>query len=478
MNISARPDVHPDFPSRFRGAVLRPGDATYEEARAVFQGRIPEQAGPAVIAQCVDEDDVATALRYAHERGIPIAVRSGGHDADGNSMPPAGLVVDLSQLRGITVDPDTRVVRAQPGVLLRELDAATQQHGLAVPAGTSGDTGLGGLTLGGGIGHLMRRYGATVDNLLACEMITVNGRNVRADETENRELFWALCGGGGNFGVVTAFEYRAQPVGPEVVTGMVMFPFDQAADILDALPLYMRTAPRELGLTCMLGAIPPLPMLPQEMHGQLALTLLPVYSGDPADADAVLEPLIDLGRPLVNLVEKKPWVQANDMFAGSLALGMRVNQRGGYLSDLSAEFIDTVLNRIAAAPRNLAGMVMINLWALGGAISDDVAEDATAFSREGARWIWDSGCMWTGPEHDRQYDEWTAGLVEALRRHTLPNGYINLAADQGPEWRRGVHGSDAKHRRLRAVKTAWDPKNLLRHNKNITPYTDDHPAPG
>ncbi|RNF78234.1 FAD-binding oxidoreductase [Streptomyces botrytidirepellens] len=467
MALSA--DPHTDFPTDFRGPVLRPGDGDrYDAARALYQGRAVDE-GPALIARCDDEDDVATVLRYASARGIPVAVRGGGHGSDGHAMPGGALVVDLSAMKAITVDPDTRVVRAQPGVLLGELDAAAQQHDLAVPAGTVSTTGVAGLTLGGGIGHLMRRYGATVDNLLACEMVTVDGRKVRADEAENPELFWALRGGGGNFGVVTAFEYRAHPVGPDVVAGQLIFPFEQAADVLAKLPAHMATAPRELGLLAAIAPAPALPMLPAEAHGKPVLVLVPVHSGDPAAADEVIEPLAALGRPVANLVTKMPWLRANTMLDAVAPYGKRMNLRGGYLPELSADVIDTLVANIAAAPSSPGAAANVNLWCMGGAISDDAAEDAMAFSREGAAWLWEAVSMWDSPEHDLEHELWATAVDAAVRPHSLANGYTNLTEDLGGDWRRGVHGSDAKYQRLRAVKAAWDRHNLLRFNKNIAP---------
>ncbi|MGW1025421.1 FAD-binding oxidoreductase [Streptomyces sp. NPDC002577] len=461
-------DPHTDFPAGFRGRVLRPGDARYDAARALYQGRAADE-GPALIAQCTDEHDVATVLRYASARAVPVAVRGGGHGSDGYAMPGGALVVDLSAMKAITVDPETRVVRAQPGVLLGELDAAAQRHGLAVPAGTVSSTGVAGLTLGGGIGHLMRRFGATVDNLLACEMVTVDGRKVRADEAENPELFWALRGGGGNFGVVTAFEYRAHPVGPDVVAGQLIFPFDQAADVLGRLPAYMATAPRELGLLAAVAPAPALPTLPEEAHGKPVLVLVPVYSGEPAGADEVVEPLTALGRPLADLVTKMPWLQANSMLDAVAPYGKRMNLRGGYLPALSADAVGALLANAAAAPRTPGAASTINLWCMGGAISEDTAEDAMAFSRAGAAWLWEAVSMWDTPEHDTQYAQWATTLTEAMRPHSLTSGYTNLTDDLGEAWCRGVHGGEAKHRRLRAVKAAWDPDNLLRFNKNIAP---------
>ncbi|MGI5142863.1 MULTISPECIES: FAD-binding oxidoreductase [unclassified Streptomyces] len=472
MSVSTERDTYSDFPTDFRGAVLRPGDDQYDAARALYQGRAADES-PALIAQCADESDVATVLRYASAHAIPVAVRGGGHGSDGYAMPGGALVIDLSRMRAITVDPETRVVRAQPGVKLGEMDAAAQQHGLAVPAGTVSSTGVAGLTLGGGIGFLMRRFGATVDNLLACDMITVDGRKVRADETENPELFWALRGGGGNFGVVTSFEYRAHPVGPDVVAGQLIFPFDQAADVLGKLSAHLATAPRELGLLVAIADAPPLPMLPKEVYGKPALILVVVYTGEPATANEVVEPLAALGQPLANLVTKTTWVQANSMLDAVAPYGMRMNLRGGYLPALSADAVDVLLKNVVALPTNPGVIYSINISFMGGAISEDVDEDATAFSREGAAWLWEAICKWDTPEYDAQYDEWATTLTDAMRPHALTNGYSNLTDDLGEEWRRGVHGSEAKHQRLRSIKAAWDPHNLLRFNKNIAPETTD-----
>ncbi|MFJ8955105.1 FAD-binding oxidoreductase [Streptomyces sp. NPDC102381] len=468
MTVSADTRPHPDFPADFRGTALRPGDDRYDAARVLYQGRAADEE-PALIAQCIDEGDVAAALRYASEQRIPVAVRGGGHGSDGHAMPGGALVLDLSPMKAITVDPRERVVRAQPGVLLGELDAAAQEHGLTVPAGTVSSTGVAGLTLGGGIGHLMRRFGATVDNLLACEMVTVDGRKVRADEAENPELFWALRGGGGNFGVVTTFEYRAHPVGPEVVAGQLIFPFEQAADVLAGLPGVMAAAPRELGLLAAIAPAPALPMLPEEAHGRPVLVLVPVYTGEPATGAEVIAPLVALGRPLADLVTKMPWLQANRMLDAVAPYGKRMNLRGGYLPALSTGAIDALVSSAASSPAHPGGATTINLWCMGGAISEDTSEDAMAFSREGAAWLWEAVGMWDAPEQDAQYARWATDLDALVRPLSLTNGYTNLTEDLGAQWRRGVHGSEAKFRRLRAVKTAWDPYNLLRFNKNIAP---------
>ncbi|WP_328875427.1 FAD-binding oxidoreductase [Streptomyces sp. NBC_00287] len=471
MSPISTPPVHDDFPAAFRGAVLRPGDDGFDQARVICNGRAGDTV-PALIAQCVDEDDVATALRYASARDLPVAVRGGGHGSDGHAMPGGAFVLDLSGMRGITVDPDTRTVRAQAGVLLGELDAATQEHGLVVPSGTVTSTGVAGLTLGGGIGHLHRRFGATVDNLIACEMVTVDGRKVRADETENPDLFWALRGGGGNFGVVTAFEFRAHPLGPDVCSGMIVFPGEEATSVLNQVSGYMAGAPRELGLATSLTIAPPLPDLPHEVHGRLILILLPVHTGDAEEAEKTIADLAALGTPLLNTVRRATWLETNSQLDALFPYGLRAGARGGYLASLTEETVTALIERASASPKLPGTATVCNVWAFGGAFSEDVDEDATAFSRAGASWLWEAGCQWAEPEHDARMDAWADATLAAMRPHTLPNSYINLTEDQGEEWRRGVYGSEAKYRRLTEIKAAWDPKNLLRHNKNITPTTN------
>ncbi|MCI4039979.1 FAD-binding oxidoreductase [Streptomyces sp. TRM75563] len=462
------PAVAHDFGAGFRGRVLRSGDAGFDEARIVFNGRAAD-APPALIAQCADEDDVCAVLRYACARDVPVAVRGGGHGADGHAAAGGALVVDLSGMRAISVDPQTRRVRAQAGVLLGELDAATQEHGLVVPSGTVTTTGIAGLTLGGGIGHLMRRFGATVDNLLACDMVTVEGRKVRASARENPDLFWALRGGGGNFGVVTSFEYQAHLLGPDVVSGQIVYPGDQAAAVLSQLHAFMSQAPRELGLGTTLTVAPPVPGLPEELHGQPVLILMPCYTGPAGRAEEIIGRLSALGAPVLNTVRTTSWLETNSMLDAMVPYGWRLAQRGGYLACLTEPVVGTLLERLAAVPDVPGSMTAINVWALGGALSQDVAEDATAFSRAGASWLWECAPVWTEPQHDAVFDAWADATLSALRAVTLPNAYPNLTEDQGDVWRRGVFGGEAKYRRLAEIKAVWDPRNLMRHNKNIPP---------
>lgn len=459
------------LPAGFQGTVHRPDDPGYDDARTIYQGRARDH-GPALIASCINEEDVVIALRHASSLGVPIAVRGGGHGSDGTAMPADAFVVDLSAMRAVTVDEEALTVTAEPGVLLGELDAAAQEYGLAVPAGTVSTTGVAGLTLGGGIGHLMRRFGATVDNVIGFDLVTVDGRRVRADAEENPDLFWALRGGGGNFGVVTGFHFRAHHIGTEVFAGQIIFPFAQAEDVLKGLPEIIAQAPRELGLLAAIVPVPELPGVPEEAQGEPAVVVIPVWSGDPDLGPEIVQPVLQLGTPLVEMLGRTPWTQANSMLDVVAGYDVRMNLRGGYLPDFSPESLRPLLDH-AVETADLPGTTTTNLWAMGGAISEDTGEDDVAFSRAGAAWLWETVHMWDDPQHDDQLNKQAESISDAMQPYILSNGYSNLSDDRGPKWRSTLHGSSAKHERLRALKCEWDPQNLLRHNKNITPADGD-----
>ncbi|WP_156935021.1 FAD-binding oxidoreductase [Pseudonocardia spinosispora] len=459
------------LPTDLRDIALRPGDDGFADAREIFNSRTSENT-PSVILGARDASDVLAVARHAGETSTPLAVRAGGHGVDGTAMPDGALVADLSGLTSIDVDPSTGVVRLGAGVLLRDMDAALIAHGLVVPSGTVSTTGIAGLTLGGGIGYLMRRYGATVDNLLSCSVVTLDGRLVTASERENPDLFWALRGGGGNFGVVTEFEFRARPLAREVAAGFLLFPLDQAPEVLAGLREYLPRAPRELAVVAALTQCPPLPPVPPEFHGRPVLMPIVVHSGDPSSVPSVLDALAGLGRPVASAVAPMPWTEANRMLDVIAPPGRRYYSKGGYLTELDDATIDVVVRNTASAPAPstppLPSTVQ-NLWAMGGAVSDDVAEDAMAFSREGASWLWESVTEWDDARDDATYRGWLDGLRGELTPHLRSNSYVNLSTDHGPTWRRGVWGSPEKYQRLVTAKTTWDPHNLLRYNKNIKP---------
>lgn len=460
-----------DFPAAFHGRTYRGGDEGYADVRFIYNARLEHQT-PGLIARATDVGDVVAVVTYAASAGVPVAVKSGGHGVDGSAMPHGALVLDLSEFKQIEVDAATGRVRLGSGVLLGEMDAALTGYGLVVPAGTVSTTGIAGLTLGGGIGYNMRRYGATVDNLLACDVVTADGRKVRASETENPDLFWALRGGGGNFGVVTHFEFQARPMPETVHAGFIPFPLDEAPRVLAGLRSYMATAPRELAVIGALTQCPPLPAVPEEMWGADALMLIVVHTGTSGTADTVIDDLAGLGEAAAVAITPVPWPVANRMLDVIAPLGRRVHTKGGYLSELTDEVVTIAVKHARSAPPQTsppAPSTVQNFWALGGAISEDADESAVAFSRAGATWLWETATQCDDAADDEKFIAWADDLHADLEPHLLPNSYINLTTDMGPEWRRGAWGSPDKHRRLVAAKDEWDPTNMFRFNKNIEP---------
>jgi FAD/FMN-containing dehydrogenase len=460
----------PDFPASFGGLLLRPGSVAFERARVVFNMR---NAGlPAAIARCTTDDDVLTTMRYAAERGLPLAVRSGGHGVDASAMPEGALVADLSLMKTCSLDRITKRIRVGSGVLLSELDATTQDHGLVVPAGTVSTTGIAGLVLGGGVGYNMRRYGASVDSLVSCDVVTSGGRLVRASANENPDLFWALRGGGGNFGVVTSFEFQAHESPPEVISGMILYQAEQAAEVLQKVCDYMPTATRELAVIVAFSQCPPLPTVPQGAWGAPIMILDVVYTGPKDVADRVLQPLMRAGSPVATMVGPTPWVVANSMLDAISNYGGRCFTRGGYLKQLSDTAVKAVIDSWLAGPgtKTPGALTVQNLWFMGaGAIGEDFAEDSCAFSREGVDWFWEGVSMWTDPSEDEAFETWARSAHDRVRPHLRANGYVNLTLDQGPDWLRGLYGSEAKFERLLDAKRRWDPMNILRFNKNFKP---------
>ncbi|RYZ77716.1 MAG: FAD-binding oxidoreductase [Proteobacteria bacterium] len=457
-----------EFTQSFKGEVITsPTDSGYKASRLIFNMR--PDAIPSMILRCIDVDDVITAVRYAGLNQFPIAVRSGGHGVDGSAMPDGAFVIDMTAMKRISVDELTSTVKVQSGVLLGEMDQATQAYRLVVPAGTVSTTGVAGLTLGGGIGYNMRKFGATVDSLLSCEVVTAAGAVVTANKDENADLFWALKGGGGNFGIVTEFTFQAHKLGPDVVSGIIVFPVQTAKETLSALRNYMADAPRDLFVVGALAPCPPLPMIPLEAHGKPVLALVIVYTGDPLKAEKFVGPLGKLNTPLVNLVGPSTWIKTNQMLDATAPYGMRAKTFGGYLSNLNPESVDVALASALSSPANFtqATVTVQNFWCMGGAISEDFSENSAAFSREGATWLWEAVAMWNEKSDDRIFDSWITDLNNQMRPHLRSNGYINLTTDQGQQWLRGIYGSQEKYERLVETKRKWDPTNMFRFNKNF-----------
>ena len=476
MTPQAAPPTFADFPAAFKGPLVRPEDEGYVEARGLWNMRRGEEQ-PALIAQALDADDIVLAVEYAGRQGIPVAVRSGGHGMDGAAMPHDALVIDTCRMKDISVDAATGRVTIGAGVLLGEMDAATQEHGYAVPAGTVTRTGAAGLTLGGGIGHLTRRFGATVDNLLAADVVTMDGRPLRASADENEELFWGLRGAGHNLAIATSFTFQAHKVGPQVMSGVQVYSAQDALAVFAGVDEVMARAPRELTTTLVVLAAPPLPTLPPQMIGRPVVFSMIVYTGPMDGFDEAMSPLRALATPLVDMVKPSTWLQANALVDPFQPTGRRYYSGGGYLPRLTTEVGQGALDRVGVAPvpEGERPGCIVTFPLLGGALLD-VDEDATAFSRVGAAWLFEVIGQWGSPADDEELVAWVDGTRAALASPESSNGYVNLTADRGAPWLRGLYGEPAKWERLVALKREWDPDNRLCHNKNLLRALEADPA--
>jgi FAD/FMN-containing dehydrogenase len=438
----------------FVGTVVEPGDAGYDSARTGWNGAIDRR--PAAIAYATDADDVSAAIRSARAAGLAFTIRAGGHSVSGRSMRDGALCIDLRALNSVDVDPRREIVRVGGGALLSELDAATQEHGLAVPAGQVSHTGVGGLTLGGGIGWLMRHHGLTIDSLEAAEVVLADGRTVRANAGEHPDLFWALRGGGGDFGVVTSFEFRAHRVGPMVLAGMLVYPWERAGEALRASRALMESAPEELTIFDVLLTAPPQEPFPPELQGRRVAAVSVAWSGDLAEGERVLAPLREQCPPVLDLVGPMPYVALQTMLDQTAPHGWRFYDRLHYLPEVSDGFIDTMLARFESVPAPQAHVV--TGW-MGGAI-DRVAPVETAFGhREARAFTWIIGC--SGDEPVEPVAEWVRGVWEDTGPYATGGVYVN-ALDAGRPVRDAY--ADGVWERLLAVKRRYDPEGVFAGN--------------
>ena len=442
---------------RFRGALLRPGEEGYDEARRVWNGAIDRR--PALIARCAGTDDVQAAMRFAREHDLPVAVRGGGHSVLGYGVNDGGIMIDLSQLKAVAVDPGARTARAAGGLTWAELDLATQRHGLATTGGSVSSTGIGGVTLGGGFGHLMRKHGLTVDNLRGADVVTVEGERVRADP----DLLWGLRGGGGNFGIVTAFEYDLHAVGPMVLGGPIFWPVEQAADVLRFLREFGPSAPDELGVAIIAMLAPPMPFLPAERYDTPVLGLLPVWCGDLAEGARVLAPLRNLGTPIGDMIRPVPYRSVQSLLDVSAAPGNPSYWRSHRLPDLSDDAIDVITGAVASITSPLS---LLNGWLVGGAVSR-VAPDATAVGPRDPGFELRMIANWRpgDPDGDR-HRHWVRQGWENLRPYSAGQ-FATFLSDEGRAGVEAAYGD--RLGRLTALKNRYDPANILALNPNIPP---------
>jgi FAD/FMN-containing dehydrogenase len=461
--ISEALAIDAELGGSFRGELLLPTSPGYDTARRIWNGAIDRH--PACIARCAGVADVVAAVRFARKRDLEVAVRSGGHGVGGQALCDGGLVIDLSPMKGIRVDPTARTARAEAGVLWGELDRETQLFGLATVGGIVSHTGVSGLTLGGGIGWLMRKYGATVDNLLSVDLVTADGELVTASEDENHDLFWGVRGGGGNFGIVTSFEYRLHPVGPIVLAGPIFHPLEDAPEVLRIYRKLAAAAPDELTTILELELAPPLPFLPEDVHGKPIVMLGACYAGAPKDGAEVVRPLKEFGSPIVDRLEPKPYVALQSMFDRLVPHGWHRYWKSVELPTLIDGAIDTLIDHTLriTSPRSYTIILQ-----LGGALGR-VPENATAFSQRDATHNVVINAVWTedDPEGDR-HTAWARNFFEAMQPHARDRVYVNFLGDEGPDRVRQAYGA-ARYNRLVELKRAHDPTNFFRLNQNIEP---------
>lgn len=443
------------------GKVTVPGDAGYDEARTVFNAMIDRR--PAVIVEVAGESDIVAALAFARENGLAVAVRAGGHHVVGYGVIDDGLVIDLRGMKGIVVDAAKRSVVVQAGVLWGELDAATQAHGLAVTGGRVTTTGVAGLCLGSGSGWLERMQGLTSDNLLRARVVTADGRIVTASATENPDLFWGLHGGGGNFGIVSEFEFALQPVGPMIFGGLLAWPREAARDVLRLYRSFMESAPDEVGGAFAFLTAPPEPFVPVEAQGQPAVAVVVAYFGDPANGPEAYKPLLEFGPPVVAMVDQMPYVALQQLIDAGNQPGHHNYWKAEFLDELSDAAIDVFVEHA-----NLIASPHTQLLVLpGGGAYSRVDENATALGNRSSKWNFHALGVWEDPSESEVHTAWARNLVAAMEPHATAGAYPNFSSDTGTERAKWSYGG--RYDRLAAVKKTWDPDNVFRVNQNIEP---------
>jgi FAD/FMN-containing dehydrogenase len=452
-----------DLASTLTGELVRPGDATYDNARSVWNGMI--DLHPVAIARCASTEDVRSALRVARETGLPLAVRGGGHNVAGFGTVDDGLVIDLSPMRNVRVDPQTRRVRAGGGATLLDLDAATQEHGLVVPAGVVSETGVAGLTLSGGLGWLRRMWGLSCDNLVGVELVTAAGAVIRADDESDPDLMWGLRGGGGNFGVVTELEFDAHPLGPEVAFLFTMYPLERARHVLAEHERLVLEGRDEVSTIAVLGFVPPVEDFPAELHGAPYVAVLGMFAGPAAEGERALQPLRELGAPLADFSGPMTYVDAQQIYDPEYPAGHRYYWKSTNLPALPDGAVDVLVEQMRRAPSRHS---TIDVWLNGGAIAR-VANDATAFSGRTGKYVINPEANWEDPADDDANVAWAREVLAALEPHATAGAYLNFPGflEEGQSLVRASMGDN--YSRLAQLKHRLDPENRFRRNANVEP---------
>ena len=455
-------DALPSFRGRIRGACCLPGEPGYDAARTIWNGMIDRR--PALVVRAAGAADVIATVDVAREHGLALAVRGGGHNIAGNAVCDGGLMLDLSLMKSVRVDPAARRVRVEPGATLGDVDRETQAFGLALPVGINSTTGIAGLTLGGGFGWLSRRFGLTIDNLVSADVVTADGRLLHASNDENTDLFWAIRGGGGNFGVVTSFEYQVHPVGPDVFAGLVVHPQAAGRELFARYREIAAGAPDALSCWVVLRKAPPLPFLPAEVHGTNVLVFALCYAGDPEEGRKAAAPILALGKPLGSHVGPMPFTAWQSAFDPLLTPGARNYWKSHDFTTLQDEAISVLLDYAARMP---TPHCEVFVGQLGGAVNR-VPKDATAYPHRDIEYVVNVHTRWDAAAQDGECVAWARSLFNAAAPFATGGVYVNfMPEDEASRVQSGAYG--ANYARLAALKKTFDPENLFRLNQNITP---------
>jgi FAD/FMN-containing dehydrogenase len=448
--------------TRLRGPVLVPDDHGYEEARTVWNAMIDKR--PAIVARCIGSADVIECVRFAREHDLLLCIKAGGHNIAGLAAADGALMLDLSLMRGAWVDRERKSVRAQGGCLLGDVDRETQVHGLAAVLGFVSLTGCAGLTLGGGFGYLTKRFGWTSDNVVGMDVVTADGKLVRASSEENQDLFWGLRGGGGNFGVVTGIDYTLYPVGPEVVGGLVAWPASEAPKVLELYRTLAEEAPPELTLVTIMRPAPPAPWLPQDMHGKPIIAILACYSGSPEEGERVVAPIKSFGNPIGDVLVRRPYIQLQSMLDPTQPKGRRYYWKSEYLPGIEPALCEKAIEHAGKIQSPHSAVIFFQL---GGALNR-LDEDHSPVGNRQTRYVFNVAGSWERPEEDGANIEWARAAWSDMKEFSTGGTYINfLTEDEGEERMTAALGKSLG--RLAKVKTAWDPENVFRTNRNIRP---------
>lgn len=454
------PDVDTrELATALAGELLVPGENGYDEARAVWNARFDRR--PDLIARCQTAADVQAAVNFARAHGLQLSVKGGGHAFAANTVGAGGLLIDLSPMKGIEIDPASKSMRMEPGLKWGEVEPVAQEHGLAPVGGTVSTVGVAGFILGGGSGYLSRKHGMAVDNLLSAEVVTAAGRLVRASSEENPDLFWALRGGGGNFGIVTSFEVRLHEVGPEVLTGQIVHRFEDAAGVLRLYREFMRDASDEIQCYPFIFRVPPIPEFPEEHHGQIVVDLV-VFHADPG-AEAAFKPLLDFGNPILAFVAPQPYTTVQQNFDAGLPAGHRWESRAHQLTGLSDELIETVISKVGDLPGDFTSAY----FDAGGGAIGRVDPAATAYPHRDAPYAFHIMAGWIDAGQDETVTRWVREFHDALTPFSTGGVYVNVLGSGEEDRVRAAYGDN--YDRLVEIKHKWDPENLFRMNHNIDP---------